>query len=169
MMSTEIRISGIIEESIVDGPGIRYVVFAQGCSHNCPGCHNPETHSFSAGRIVEIEAIIEDIKKNPLLDGITLSGGEPFEQSEGFAELASAAKKAGMHVMTYTGFRYEEIVQNLSKVGWKALLSATDLLVDGPFEIDKRSLMLKFRGSKNQRIIDVRRSLQQGEVIVADI
>lgn len=169
MMSTEIRISGVIEESIVDGPGIRYVVFAQGCSHNCPGCHNPETHSFSGGKIVEIEAIIDDIKKNPLLDGITLSGGEPFEQPEGFAELASEAKKVGMHVMTYTGFTYEAILQNTDSKGWKALLSSTDLLVDGPFEIDKRSLMLKFRGSGNQRIIDVKSSLQQGKIVLAEI
>ncbi len=168
-MASEIRISGIIEESIVDGPGIRYVVFAQGCSHNCPGCHNPETHSFNGGRIIEISTITDDIKKNPLLDGITLSGGEPFEQAEGFAELASDVKKAGMHVMTYTGFTYETILQNIDREGWKTLLSNTDLMVDGPFEIDKRSLMLKFRGSRNQRIIDVKSSLKQGAVVLAEI
>ena len=99
-MGTVIRIAGVVKESIVDGPGIRYVVFAQGCKHNCKGCHNPHTHSFEGGSIVEVDSIISEMKRNPLLDGITLSGGEPFEQAEGFAVLAQKARANGYDVIT---------------------------------------------------------------------
>jgi anaerobic ribonucleoside-triphosphate reductase activating protein len=159
-MSEKIRIAGIVKESIVDGPGIRYVVFAQGCKHNCPGCHNPETHSFNGGILVDIEELIQQMKQNPLIDGITLSGGEPFEQAEGFGELAMRAKKQGYSVMTYTGYTFEYILENMESInGWRKLLTNTDTLVDGRFELDKRSLELKYRGSYNQRIIDVKQSI----------
>jgi anaerobic ribonucleoside-triphosphate reductase activating protein len=105
-MAEEVRIAGIIRESIVDGPGIRFVVFAQGCKHRCEGCHNPQTHDFSQGKLVEIDRIIKEMKKNPLLDGITLSGGEPFEQPEVFGELARRCKELGYHVMVYTGYTF---------------------------------------------------------------
>ncbi|MFZ5989177.1 MAG: anaerobic ribonucleoside-triphosphate reductase activating protein [Bacillota bacterium] len=156
----KIRIAGIVKESIVDGPGLRFVVFAQGCRHNCSGCHNPETHSFSGGSFVKIEDLILQIKQNPLLDGITLSGGEPFEQAAGFGELAMGAKKLGYSVMTYTGYTYEYIRENVELIeGWKKLLAWTDILVDGKFDITKKSMLLKFRGSYNQRIIDVKKSI----------
>ena len=156
----KIRIAGIVKESIVDGPGLRFVVFAQGCRHNCPGCHNPETHSFSGGSFVEIEDLIRQIKQNPLLDGITLSGGEPFEQAAGFGELAMRAQKLGYSVMTYTGYTYEYIQKNMELIeGWKKLLTWTDILVDGKFDITKKSMLLNFRGSYNQRIIDVKKSI----------
>ncbi|MDF2524364.1 MAG: nrdG, partial [Clostridiales bacterium] len=106
-MSTQLRISGIIKESIVDGPGIRLVIFAQGCRHHCPGCHNPETHSFEGGQLITIAEILGMMKRNPLLDGITLSGGDPFEQAAEFAELARETRKAGLNVVTYTGYTYE--------------------------------------------------------------
>ncbi|MCX7749596.1 MAG: anaerobic ribonucleoside-triphosphate reductase activating protein [Clostridia bacterium] len=155
-METQIRIAGIEKESIVDGPGIRYVVFAQGCKHNCPGCHNPETHSFQGGRMVDIDAILKQIESNPLLDGITLSGGEPFEQAEGLAELAKRVKQKGLQVVTYTGYTYEEILNKSSiMAGWDRLLQYTDILVDGRFEAEKRNLLLKFRGSDNQRMIEL--------------
>ncbi|OPZ84043.1 MAG: Pyruvate formate-lyase 1-activating enzyme [Firmicutes bacterium ADurb.Bin419] len=159
-MVGKIRIAGIVKESIVDGPGIRYVVFAQGCKHNCPGCHNPETHSFDGGILVDIEDLIQQMKQNPLIDGITLSGGDPFEQAEGFGELAMRAKKQGYSVMTYTGYTFEYILKNMESIeGWRKLLTNTDMLVDGRFDINKKSLELKYKGSYNQRIIDVKQSI----------
>lgn len=151
---TKIRIAGIEEESIVDGPGIRFVVFTQGCKHNCIGCHNPESHSFTAGKLIDIEEILEMIKDNPLLDGVTLSGGEPFEQSRECSILARKVKELGLNIVSYTGYTLEQI---LSKEEFKPLLEETDILIDGKFEIGEKSLLLKFRGSKNQRIIDLRK------------
>ncbi|NLU51740.1 MAG: anaerobic ribonucleoside-triphosphate reductase activating protein [Clostridiaceae bacterium] len=169
-MSNMVRIAGIIGESIVDGPGIRFVVFAQGCKHNCPGCHNPQTHSFIGGKLVSIDSIIEEIKKNPLLDGVTLSGGEPFEQAEVLAELARKVKEMGLNVMTYTGYTFEELISESGKdKGWDKLLCETDILVDGRFEIDKKSLLLKFRGSSNQRIIDVKKSLAEKRPVILEL
>ncbi|AGC67104.1 anaerobic ribonucleoside-triphosphate reductase activating protein NrdG [Thermoclostridium stercorarium subsp. stercorarium DSM 8532] len=169
-MNTCLRIAGIIRESIVDGPGIRMVVFAQGCKHKCPGCHNPETHSFDGGTLVTINSVIELAKKNPLLDGITFSGGEPFEQAEAFAALAREAKKLNLNIMTYTGYTYEYILANASRYrGWGELLDETDILVDGRFELEKRNLLLNFRGSENQRIIDVKRSKAENAVVVIDL
>ncbi|MDR7857255.1 anaerobic ribonucleoside-triphosphate reductase activating protein [Tissierella sp.] len=152
----EIRIAGIEEESIVDGPGIRMVIFTQGCNHNCPECHNPETHSFRGGKLIDIDDIINMIKQNPLLDGITLSGGEPFEQAYECSVLAMKVKKLGLNVVTYTGYRFEEI---LASDKFRSLLFQTDILIDGKFDIAEKSLMLQFRGSKNQRIIDVKKYL----------
>lgn len=153
---TKIRIAGIEEESIVDGPGIRMVVFTQGCKHNCQGCHNPESHSFTGGYLMDVEEILEDIKANPLLDGLTLSGGDPFEQWEACSELAREVKKLGLNVVTYTGYTFEEI---LKIDNFKKLLLETDTLIDGKYEIEEKSLLLQFRGSKNQRIIDVNKFL----------
>lgn len=164
-----IKISGIVKESIVDGPGIRLVIFSQGCKHNCKGCHNPQTHSFENGQIINIEDILEMIKKNPLLDGVTFSGGDPFEQSESFAKLGKEVKKLGLNIITYTGYTYEQIVESIDKKAWKDLLYVTDVLIDGPFEINKRSLELKFRGSSNQRIIDVKKSLENNNVVLAKL
>ena len=152
----KIRIAGIVEESIVDGPGIRMVVFTQGCKHNCKGCHNPESHSFTGGYLMDIEEILEEIKANPLLDGITLSGGEPFEQWDVCSELAKGVKELGLNVVTYTGYSFEEI---LKVDGFRKLLLQTDTLIDGKYEEEEKSLLLQFRGSKNQRIIDVKRFL----------
>lgn len=167
--SDNIRIAGIIKESIADGPGIRMVVFAQGCRHNCPGCHNPETHSFDGGTLVTVESILEQAKRNPLLDGITFSGGDPFEQAEAFAVLAREAKKLGMNIMTYTGYTYEYILQNASRhEGWQELIDETDILVDGRYEAAKRDLLLRFRGSKNQRIIDVKRTKAENRIVMID-
>lgn len=161
-MGTEIRIAGIINESIVDGPGIRLVVFAQGCKHKCLGCHNPHTHDFMGGKFVTIDSIIDLMKDNPLLDGITLSGGEPFEQAEALGELAEKAKQLGYNVISYTGYTFEYLIQNKdNKKGYERLLKNIDILIDGRFEMERRNLMLKFRGSENQRIIDVKKSLNE--------
>lgn len=165
-MSTKLRIAGIVNESIVDGPGIRLVVFTQGCRHNCPGCHNPHTHSFEGGTLIDIDDIINQVKSNPLLDGITLSGGEPFEQAEALSELAQSIKSMGYNIMTYTGYTFEHIIENKYKIkGWDKLISVTDILVDGRFEIARKSMLLKFRGSQNQRIIDVKKSIDSKDVI----
>lgn len=167
-MSKQIKIAGIVKESIVDGPGIRFVVFAQGCPHHCDGCHNPATHDFNGGNLVTVDAIINEMKKNPLLDGITLSGGEPFEQPEAFGELAERSKKLGYHVMAYTGYTYETLLTNKDAQRLR-LLDNTDLLVDGKFEVEKKSLMLKFRGSKNQRIIDLNKSRRENRLTLSEI
>lgn len=160
-----IRIAGIIDESIVDGPGIRFVIFTQGCKHKCPGCHNSTTHSFSGGAMVDIDDIMKKIIQNPLLDGITLSGGEPFEQPKAAAELAHKAKKAGLSVMTYTGYNIEDILNDSEKM---KLLNETDILVDGKFDIKRKNILLKFRGSDNQRIIDVKKTLEMNKIVIAE-
>ncbi|KNY29976.1 anaerobic ribonucleoside-triphosphate reductase activating protein [Pseudobacteroides cellulosolvens] len=169
-MSKFIRIAGVVKESIVDGPGLRYVVFAQGCKHNCKGCHNPHTHSFEGGSIVEVDSIISEMKANPLLDGITLSGGEPFEQAECFGQLAKKAKANGYDVMTYTGYSYEDILKcKNERVGWDELFENSDVIVDGKYEENKRNLMLSYRGSENQRIIDVGQSIALNKIVQIDI
>ena len=152
----KIRIAGIEEESIVDGPGIRLVVFTQGCNHKCVGCHNPGTHSFNGGSLIEIDDIVKMVKENPLLDGITLSGGDPFEQALECSILAKKVKDLGLSVVTYTGYTFEQILQNKD---FRELLLQTDTLIDGKFDISKKSMMLQFRGSTNQRIIDVKKYL----------
>lgn len=167
-MNATIRVAGIVKESIVDGPGIRLVVFAQGCKHHCPGCHNPETHSFEGGELMSVGEILEILKKNPLLDGVTFSGGDPFEQADSFAVLGEKVKALGLNVMTYTGYTYEEILDEINtNSGWKSLLYTTDILVDGKFDLNKKSLTLKFRGSSNQRAIDVKKSLELNQIILA--
>lgn len=151
-MACEVRVCGIEPESIVDGEGIRYVVFVQGCPHHCPGCHNPESHPLDGGRVVDIEVLFKEICENPLLKGLTFSGGEPFCQPEPLAELARLVHNRGLDVTTYTGYRYEELLQ-MQDQGIAALLAQTDTLIDGPFILEEKDLTLAFRGSRNQRII----------------
>ena len=158
----DIRIAGLVNDSIVDGPGFRYAIFTQGCPHNCPGCHNPETHSFTGGKCVDTREIIENIRKNPLLDGITLTGGDPFCQPAPCTELARAAHESNLNVWAYSGYLFEEI---LAVPAMRAMLEEVDVLVDGPFLLAQRTLSLRFRGSKNQRLIDVRRSLETGTAV----
>ena len=151
--SRELRISGIVEESIVDGPGIRMTVFTQGCPHHCKGCHNPQTHDLAGGQNMKIDEILALAKENPMLDGITISGGEPFAQAEACSRLAQGAKALGLNIVVYTGYTYEEL---LKRQDCKALLEETDILIDGKFEIDQMDLRLQFRGSRNQRILYLR-------------
>lgn len=156
------KISGLVNDSIVDGPGMRYTVFTQGCPHNCEGCHNPHTHDPNGGRYCTTEEVLNQIRENPLLDGLTLSGGEPFVQSKELIELAKTVKEMGLSVMAYSGFTFEELLKMDDAV---ELLKYCDILVDGRFVIDQRSLELRFRGSKNQRIINVPDSLKTGNVV----
>ena len=165
----KIRLAGTVNDSIVDGEGIRFVIFVQGCVHNCPGCHNPQTHDFTQGYETDTEELLEKIKANPLLDGVTFSGGEPFCQPAPLCEIAKGVKKLGLNVVCYSGYTFEELIE-LSKDDRdiKNLLYLTDILIDGRFVLEKRNLLLKFRGSDNQRIIDVKRSLEAGTAVISD-
>ena len=156
-MASELRVCGIEPESIVDGEGIRYVIFVQGCPHHCPGCHNPESHPFDCGETKTVNALFKEICEDPLLSGVTFSGGEPFCQPEPLAELARLVRTRGLDVTTYTGYRYEDLL-NMRDPGIAALLAETDVLIDGPFILEERDLILPFRGSRNQRIIRLRGS-----------
>ena len=153
---TALRIAGTIGESIVDGPGIRYVLFTQGCPHGCVGCHNPQTHDFAGGKEVTVDTLLADITKNPFVKAVTLSGGEPFCQPAALAKLAAPHKEKGYHLMCYTGYTFEQLLQ---KEDARPLLEQLDLLVDGPFVLDRKNIELKFRGSDNQRVLDVPASL----------
>lgn len=161
----KIKIAGIKKESLVDGPGVRYVVFSQGCKHNCKGCHNPDTHDFNEGKEIEVEEIITDILSKKHIDGVTLSGGDPFYQAEGFQYIAEKLHENNIHVMCYTGFTYENIILNTEM---KGLLENIDILIDGPFIESKKTFKIAFRGSENQRAIDVKKSLQEHKVITLD-
>lgn len=155
-----LRIAGIEPESIVDGPGIRLTVFVQGCPHHCLGCHNPETHDFDGGTIMPITTILDSIDENPLLSGVTFSGGEPFGQVQPLLELAREVKKRSLHLTIFTGYLFENLLEKAKQEpNILELLSLTDLLVDGPFILSKKSLELQFRGSSNQRLIDVQKTL----------
>ncbi len=160
-----IRLAGIVKESVVDGPGIRMVIFVQGCPHGCIGCHNPGSHDPAGGYESTTEELIAALPDGKLVSGLTLSGGEPFLQAEALAEIAAAAKIKGLSVMTYTGYRFELLLEiGENKPAVLALLQQTDILVDGPYEQEKRDLGLPFRGSANQRLIDVPASLSSGSV-----
>lgn len=159
----QIKIAGIVKESIVDGPGFRLAVFTQGCPHRCPGCHNPQTHDFEAGKWMDTSEIARFATENPLLDGVTFSGGEPFCQPEACAEIAREAKKAGLNIWSYSGYTFEQLLEG--KKEYLTLLEQLDVLVDGLFVLKKRTLDMRFRGSSNQRLIDVKKSLECGEAI----
>lgn len=165
----EIRIAGTVEDSIVDGPGLRFVVFVQGCPHRCEGCHNPETHDFSGGRMTDTNALFEQCMEDPLCGGVTFSGGEPFCQPEALYELGSRFKAEGKHLMCYSGWTFEELLKKAETEEFTGkLLGILDILVDGRFDLAKRSLSLKYRGSANQRLIDVPASLKAGCAVFAE-
>lgn len=163
----KMKIAGIIPESVVDGPGgISYTIFAQGCTHNCVGCHNPSTHSLDGGQEIDCSFIFEDIKKYPLSKVVTFSGGDPFFQPKEFAYIANELKVLGYKLVAYTGFLYEDLIKNESTY---KLLRQLDVLIDGPFIESLKDIDLRFRGSKNQRIINVKKSLENGNVCLEEI
>jgi len=165
-----IRLAGLVPESFVDGPGIRFAVFTQGCPHNCEGCHNPETHDPDGGRLADTDRIYEKIKQYPLVKGVTFSGGDPFCQPEPLYDLAVKLKADGYHVMSYTGWTFEQLMKKSEKEEFVGkLLGQLDLLVDGRFVLAERTLELPFRGSRNQRIIDVPESLRKGEAVTVEL
>lgn len=153
-MESKLRLSGLAEESIVDGPGIRFTVFTQGCPHDCKGCHNPQTHDFSEGYDSTIEEIFEKFVENPLLSGITFSGGEPFCQPEPLYYLGLKVKELKKNIVVYTGYTLEQLKKLQENNPFIAsLLSITDILIDGPYIEELRDLELQFRGSSNQKIL----------------
>ena len=156
-------VSGIVSDSIVDGPGIRTTIFSQGCPHHCPGCHNPETWAFGCGTQVPVEALVEIVESNPLCRGVTFSGGEPFAQAAAFAKLAKLLTAKGYEVASYSGFTFEELLRGSE--AQKALLQSIDILIDGRFILAQKSLEIAFRGSRNQRILDVKKSLAEGRAV----
>lgn len=161
-MEPELRVNGIVEESVVDGPGLRYVVFTQGCLHRCPGCHNPQTHDPEGGYPVRIAELREQFCRNPLLAGITFSGGEPFMQPAPLCALAEAVQACGKNVMVYSGYTLEQLkTLAATSAAVQRLLHLADILVDGPYIEELRDLDLLFRGSGNQRLLtreDLRRA-----------
>lgn len=159
------RVANLISDSIVDGPGLRLTVFTQGCLHCCPGCHNPETHDPNGGREISVRELAAQWEKNPLLRGLTLSGGDPFLQAEDCAALARLARARGLDVWTYTGYVYEDLV-GAGRADWDTLLRETDVLVDGPFLAERKSYAALFRGSDNQRLIDMNRTRGRGETVL---
>lgn len=161
-----LRISGLMNDSIVDGPGLRYTIFTQGCPHNCEGCHNPQTHPFKGGKMINIKKIIKEIDENPLLYGVTFSGGEPFMQAKNLIPIAKHIKEKGMEIACYTGFLFEQLIGGRIPYA-KELLQYIDILIDGKFVLSQRSLNLKFKGSKNQRTIDVQKSIKSNQPVIS--
>ena len=168
-MKNVIRLSGIAYESLVNGPGMRRVFFSQGCIHKCNGCFNEDTHCFSGGEVRDIDELIKDVLENPMLKGVTFSGGDPLERAQEFSYMAEAFINSGLNVWSYTGYTFEYILENMHKrLGWKKLLDNLDVLVDGKFDETKTQDNLKYRGSTNQRIIDVKESLKVGRVVTLE-
>ncbi|MBD7914860.1 anaerobic ribonucleoside-triphosphate reductase activating protein [Clostridium sp. Sa3CUN1] len=173
-MKKTIRLAGIAYESLVNGPGVRRVFFSQGCNHNCKGCFNTETHSFELGEEKDMDELIEGVTNNPFVKGVTFSGGDPLEQADKFSyiakELNNKIKDRDFNIWCYTGYKFEYIIENLDKrIGWRELINNIDVLVDGKFEEDKKEEGLKFRGSSNQRIINVKESLESESIILLDL
>lgn len=162
---TKIRLaSPLQQDSIVDGPGIRMVLWTQGCEHHCPNCHNPQTHDLHGGFLCDVEECIHQIMEAPLQTGLTLSGGEPFLQAEALIPIALATKKKHWSLWAYSGFTFEQLMADSKK---RSLLELLDVLVDGKFVEQLKDYRLKFKGSKNQRIIDVPTSLKQQRVVLS--
>lgn len=183
-----LRLAGVVRESIVDGPGLRFAIFCQGCPHNCPKCHNQDTHDFSGGYDCDIQKIVNAIEENPLLSGVTFSGGEPSHQPVAFLEIAKKVKSRGLNIWMYSGYTLEELLsransaisdldnpnddssqtseKNKEQVALKGLLGLVDVLVDGKFINELKDLTLPFRGSKNQRLIDMAATKRHNKIVL---
>lgn len=169
----QLKVAGFAKNSIVDGPGIRYVIFTQGCYHNCEGCQNPQTHNPNEGKLIDINEILDEILGSTMIEGVTFSGGEPFLQADALAEFAVRIKRAdkSLSIICYTGYTYEELTKIIDSgvLSYFKLLSNVDYLIDGRFEQDKASLNCNWRGSTNQRIIDVKQSLAQKTIVEVEL
>ncbi len=188
--NTTISLYGTVPDSIVDGPGLRYAVFVQGCSHHCPGCHNPESQPAEGGTETTLAALLADIRANGLVHDVTLSGGEPFEQPKACAALAAELKRNGYGIWCYTGYLYDDLAGRAEAARAQQaqreeagltgnaltegiaddlavgdLLDSIDMLVDGPFVESRKSLELKWCGSSNQRLIDVPATRRTGSIV----
>lgn len=166
-MGKKIRLAGIAYESLVNGPGMRRVFFSQGCKHNCKGCFNPDTHDFSGGEERDMDELIEDVLENPIIKGVTFSGGDPMERAEEFAYMAKKFRENGLNVWSFTGYTFEYILEHLAeRLGWGEFINNIDVLIDGRFDETKMGDGIRFRGSSNQRIINVKESLDKGEIVL---
>lgn len=163
--TTTVRIAGVVSESIVDGPGIRYTIFTQGCPFSCKGCHNPQAQSLQGGVDVPLRTFYDEIHANPLITGVTFSGGEPFIQCRPLSVLAKILRHEGYSLWSYSGYTYDKLVGDDIR---RSLLEQLDVVVDGPFVQSKASLDIDFRGSTNQRLVDVQKSLAAGDVVLAE-
>ena len=163
----KLKVGGFLDNSLVNGIGLRSVIFVSGCTHECQGCHNQELQCFTYGEEVTLEKIMDRIKKNlGIIKGVTFSGGDPMEQPENLVLLSKEIKKLKLNIWCYTGYTYEEILKDEAKY---ALLKEIDVLVDGPFILKLKDEDLKYKGSRNQRIIDVKKSIEQSKVVLLDI
>lgn len=163
----KIRLSSFIHDSIVDGEGIRSVIFTQGCPHNCPGCHNQKSIPFDGGDLIDVSTVIEEVLKQDLKK-VTFSGGEPFVQAEELYTIAKELKSRGYNLWSYTGFNFEVLMRHQDPYV-KKLLSQLDILIDGRFYLKKKDLSILYRGSTNQRILDVPQSLIQGKAVLSTV
>lgn len=160
------KIAGIKTDSIVDGPGVRLSIYVQGCSHRCIGCHNPETHDPMGGSDISIEQLLAIIAGSSSIDGVTLSGGEPFEQAAAVAALAEAIKRWGFDLVLFSGYTFEQLLtKSMADSNTCSLLHSGSILVDGPFIMAEQDYNLPYRGSRNQRLIDLPRSLKSGSAV----
>ena len=159
------RYAGLNRNDMSAAPGVSVSFFTQGCPHHCEGCHNPQTHDFAGGKDADVQKIINEILSNPILSGVTFSGGEPFCQAEALVPIAEVIKENGKHLMIYTGYLLEHL-QKMENDGVKRLLELADVIVDGPFVLAEKNLTLSFRGSENQRVIDMVKSRKSGEVVL---
>ena len=164
-MANMLRLASPLQyDSIVDGPGVRMVVWTQGCTHHCQDCHNPQTWDMQGGAEYAVDDLVQAIQEAQLQTGITFSGGEPFLQAEKLIPLAKAAKEKGYDLWAFSGFLWEDLVKEPIQ---KELLSYLDVLVDGRFQAELKDYRLVFKGSSNQRILDVQSSLKAGKLIVS--
>ena len=164
MNSNQLRVAGTVTDSIVDGPGLRFTLFVQGCPHHCPGCHNADTHDFNGGKLMSIEEVFQQIEADKGITGVTFSGGEPFSQASKLVKLAELVKRRGLDLAIYSGWTFEQLTSGIIP-GAKELLQYADILIDGKFELGKKSMDISFRGSTNQRILDVKKSLLLGGAV----
>ena len=169
-MSDKIRLAGIAQNSMVNGPGLRKVFFSQGCTHHCKNCFNHSTWSFEGGKLIEIDDLVAQVKDEYFLDGVTFSGGDPFEQADKFVILAKKLKENKINIWCYTGYTWSQLLER-AKVdkNTKDLMTLCDVVVDGPFVEELHRDDLIFRGSSNQQIIDTKASLEQNKIVLFPI
>lgn len=166
----QLKVAGMLDCSVVDGPGLRAVIFTQGCPHACPGCHNPQTHDPNGGQWLDVSELAAKLCKHKGLRGVTFSGGEPFLQARELAALAASLKARGLNIIIYTGYTYEELAQRATEdSAVAALLAVGDVLIDGAYVQEERDLALAYRGSRNQRIIDLPATISSGTVVLSPI
>lgn len=167
MSTSTIRIASLVNDSIVDGPGLRFVIFTQGCLFGCANCHNQATWSTDGGFLMDLEEIVAKWRKNPLIEGITLSGGDPLLQAGESLYLARKAHETGLNVVLYSGDTYERLSKSSNPI-IQAILEEVDYLIDGPYVDSKRDLTRLYRGSSNQRFIDMKKTRETGQLVLID-